>query len=324
MKNSNLANNAHTPVTLINLFANAFQLNPAYNLLWLKGIYLDRKQQSYRSFYYDRLKDEQSGQIVTIKLPEKIKQSLTPNNVYIFKGALQKDVRLFGVVEPVFVVADLITHIDSDILRDTGERIKDILYYKKLQGIKPIDKLLLKQLRKKKSPQLTLIYGATSIVMDDVNTALGSASNYYTIIEKRINLLNPEQIIKTLTMLNINAVDFVAIARGGGPGLEIFDNLAIAQTALDLKIPLITAIGHAQNVTLLEKIADKHFTTPTAFGTYLLRMAEAAHNKTITTNTPPQISSPIAHPNRELLIMRVVVIVLVTVIVILLISQAGN
>ncbi len=38
--------------------------------------------------------------------------------------------------------------------------------------------------------------------------------------------------------------------------------------ALGLDSYFVTAIGHAQDVPLLEKIADKTFITPTAFAQY--------------------------------------------------------
>ncbi len=62
--------------------------------------------------------------------------------------------------------------------------------------------------------------------------------------------------------------DILAIARGGGDNLEIFDKPEIAEVALGLDSYFVTAIGHAQDVPLLEKIADKTFITPTAFAQY--------------------------------------------------------
>jgi len=46
------------------------------------------------------------------------------------------------------------------------------------------------------------------------------------------------------------------------------DKPEIAKASLNLKPYFITAIGHEQNVPLLQKVADKSFITPTALGQY--------------------------------------------------------
>ncbi|VAW85104.1 hypothetical protein MNBD_GAMMA18-1176 [hydrothermal vent metagenome] len=80
---------AHTPVTLMALFADAFKIEPNSNNLWLKGIYQDRQREGYSGYYYDRLKDELGGQIITVKLPKRIKQTLKQGGFYLFKGIIR-------------------------------------------------------------------------------------------------------------------------------------------------------------------------------------------------------------------------------------------
>ncbi len=41
---------------------------------------------------------------------------------------------------------------------------------------------------------------------------------------------------------------------------------------------IISAIGHAENTTLLDSVADKKFDTPTAFGNYLYEISKKSHN----------------------------------------------
>ena len=50
--------------------------------------------------------------------------------------------------------------------------------------------------------------------------------------------------------------------------MEIFDSIQIAEVSLGLSSYFVTAIGHAKDVPLLEKIADKSFITPTSLGQY--------------------------------------------------------
>lgn len=102
------AGNAHTPVTLMAVFADAFKIEPANSVFWVKGIYQDRRRKSYNGFYFDRLKDELGGQIITLKLPEHLKQNLQDGRFYLFKGRLDKDVRWDGVIEPVFIATEIV------------------------------------------------------------------------------------------------------------------------------------------------------------------------------------------------------------------------
>jgi len=67
--------------------------------------------------------------------------------------------------------------------------------------------------------------------------------------------------------------DIIAIVRGGGSGLEVFDDVELANAVLDASVPVIAAIGHDKDNPLVKEIADKALSTPTAFGNYLREMA---------------------------------------------------
>jgi len=266
---------AHTPVTLMALFANAFRIEPDKSLLWLKGVYQDRGRKSYRGYYYDRLQDELSGQIVTIKVPDRIKHTITHENLYLFKGFLDKTVRRDGVVEPVFTVAELGGAVASG-LSSRAEKRATIQQQKANAGYRDLDRAIKQKLYQGERPHIALICGATSIVLEDVTSALKEASASYDLTEHRINLSSKEAIIGAFAQFDNSGYDAVAVVRGGGHGLEIFDDVAIAKASLELQPIVVTAIGHAQDVTLLQQIADKKFTTPTALGTYLREMATRA------------------------------------------------
>jgi exodeoxyribonuclease VII large subunit len=66
----------------------------------------------------------------------------------------------------------------------------------------------------------------------------------------------------------------MAIARaycyfpGRGKNMEVFNKPSLAEEALKLKCPFLTAIGHKQDTPLLQKVADKYFITPTELGQY--------------------------------------------------------
>jgi exonuclease VII large subunit len=66
--------------------------------------------------------------------------------------------------------------------------------------------------------------------------------------------------------------------------MEVFNSPELAACCLDLEPLFVTAIGHKEDVSLVQKVADKAFITPTALGQYLHRLyndtvAELQHSK---------------------------------------------
>ncbi|MBK8503130.1 MAG: hypothetical protein IPL46_13485 [Saprospiraceae bacterium] len=85
----------------------------------------------------------------------------------------------------------------------------------------------------------------------------------------RTNLGSADQIKKTLSQPKIQKSDIICLFRGGGLGLEIFNDVGLGEYLLYSKPALISGVGHEKDVTLVELIADKKCITPSALGTYL-------------------------------------------------------
>ena len=75
----------------------------------------------------------------------------------------------------------------------------------------------------------------------------------------------PENIIAAINEARKINPDLIIIARGGGAeeDLNAFNNEALARYVYQLNIPLISAIGHEINTTILDLVADKRASTPT-------------------------------------------------------------
>jgi exodeoxyribonuclease VII large subunit len=67
-------------------------------------------------------------------------------------------------------------------------------------------------------------------------------------------------------------MDAVAIIRGGGgeTGLDCYDSYHLARKICLLKLPVLTGIGHATNLTVVEQVAHKNLLTPTDLGKFLV------------------------------------------------------
>lgn len=79
-------------------------------------------------------------------------------------------------------------------------------------------------------------------------------------------------------------VDVVIVARGGGSFEELlpFSDEALVRAAAEYPLPLLSAIGHGSDSTLLDLVADAHAATPTAaaeLATPLLRDLLGEHER---------------------------------------------
>ncbi|MEO3402934.1 exodeoxyribonuclease VII large subunit [Mucilaginibacter sp. CAU 1740] len=71
--------------------------------------------------------------------------------------------------------------------------------------------------------------------------------------------------------------DTIVVSRGGEENLTIFNKPVIAEAAINLSALFVTAIGHKEDATLLQKVADKAFIMSTAFGQFL----NESYNETV-------------------------------------------
>ena len=116
---------------------------------------------------------------------------------------------------------------------------------------------------------IKVIMGKSAIIDSDIKKAMESSMALYDIEYHRVSLTAPEEILSKIKMLDIPGTDIICLARGGGENLKVFDNLDICEGILNRNAMIASAIGHAEDVSLFEKLADKKFITPTQFGNYL-------------------------------------------------------
>lgn len=80
-------------------------------------------------------------------------------------------------------------------------------------------------------------------------------------------------ISKAVRSLDKKGLDLIVITRGGGSNedLNSFNDRAIIEAVFDAKTPIISAIGHKIDQTLLDLVADLSLQTPTEAGSYLVK-----------------------------------------------------
>ena len=77
---------------------------------------------------------------------------------------------------------------------------------------------------------------------------------------------------KAICDLDHRNLDLIVITRGGGSNedLSTFNNRDIVEAVFDAKTPIISAIGHKIDLTLLDLVSDLSLQTPTEAGSYII------------------------------------------------------
>lgn len=96
------------------------------------------------------------------------------------------------------------------------------------------------------------------------------------------------EILKALDYLDKKSLDLLVITRGGGSkeDLNVFNSPDIIEKVFELKTPIISAIGHKIDQTLIDLVADLSLQTPTEAAsvtvrnyTYLIKDIESTYLK---------------------------------------------
>lgn len=242
-------------------------------VVWfVRGVYEHGNGKSYRGFFYDLLVDQETRESLKLKMPALIRAKLQPGYAYSFRGVLEM-VKASGSagIQVSFVptqVDDTGSQVDTRII----ERA-EVLERKARIGKKDVGSVLIGLIAEGKKPRINMVYGKNGIVDKDVMSALGNAVERYEITENRVDFSDSIKIVSALRAAD-GKYDLIALVRGGGSNLEVFDEPVIAHQMMKMKTPVMAALGHASDVTLTQMVADKSFTTPTALGHFLAQKIE--------------------------------------------------
>ncbi len=258
----------YNPSSLLSIFSSNLNNEATRKVFKVKGIYTQGKGGNYNGFYYDNLRDETSDASMTLVVPGLIRSQLSQNQTIECYAHLAKKMQLnVGRIDLQLTLVELLSN-NSSSYSDTQLKSFEILEKKAELGRKDVDTFIKSKIINGEPIAINIIIGKSAIIHEDIKHQLQDAIGHYKIHFRQIKLTSVKEIIETLNFYN-GKTDVIAIARGGGENLEIFNNPDISEVALTLSTPFITALGHADNVPLLQKIADKPFITPTALGQYL-------------------------------------------------------
>lgn len=257
---------SYSPTALLNTFSNSL-VSPLLNKVFIvKGVFKKGKGVNYNGVYYDILKDESSDSSITFVIPEIIRIDLKEGQIVEAQTYFTKRLSATtGRIDLILNVSTLLSQKEKVVDEKTTKAL-GLIRRKAQIGYKDVDSIIKSKLYQQQPIVVTIIIGTTAVIDDDIKYQLKDASLVYNIRYVKTNLTRIADISHALQQHDDS--DILVISRGGGENIQIFDNPELSQVALSLQAVFVTAIGHAVDEPLLQKIADKHFITPTALGQY--------------------------------------------------------
>jgi exodeoxyribonuclease VII large subunit len=257
-----------SPSSIVAIFNAATVTKEEKKIIQVKGIFKKSGNVNYSGSYYNTLKDEAGENSITLLTPAILHNKLDDNKTIEFNGFITRRLDKQGRIEIRIHLVELLAQRVNTFSEEEAKKI--LLLNKKVDiGFRDLDALIKASIFNNKRIVIKIVMGKSAIIDADIKKGMESAIAFYDIEYHKISLSAPDEIIRTVKHLDTQQADIICVARGGGENLEVFENVEICKCLLDCKTIIASAIGHADNITLFEKLADKKFITPTQFGNYL-------------------------------------------------------
>lgn len=276
---ANLPQTTYKPSEIIGIF-NSILAKQSVNaqVVYLRGVYLASGRQPYGGYFYDTLRDEDRQEEITIYLTQQQRESLKNGNLVMVGGVLGRNVNHRGQIQLVLNVSRV--DIIQDQAVDESEIKRMELRQKKATiGFKNVDAILEQLLYTGERPKVALVFAKSSITMSDFEAGINAAKIAIDFTEQRVNFSNSQELVRTLKGIDEFGFAVVAIVRGGGGGIEKLDDLDVLETIVNLKTPVIAAIGHVEEKLFIKQLVDKAAPTPNGLGQYFSEMVETVSEK---------------------------------------------
>ena len=276
---ANLPQTTYKPSEIIGIF-NSILAKQSVNaqVVYLRGVYLASGRQPYGGYFYDTLRDEDRQEEITIYLTQQQRERLKNGNLVMVGGVLGRNVNHRGQIQLVLNVSRI--DIIQDQAVDESEIKRMELRQKKATiGFKNVDAILEQLLYTGGRPKVALVFAKSSITMSDFEAGINAAKTAIDFTEQRVNFSNSQELVRTLKGIDEFGFAVVAIVRGGGGGIEKLDDLDVLETIVNLKTPVIAAIGHVEEKLFIKQLVDKAAPTPNGLGQYFSEMVESVSEK---------------------------------------------
>jgi exodeoxyribonuclease VII large subunit len=268
--------NVYSPATLLGVYAAAIRSAADGRLIAARGIYQpSQNTREYAGYFYDTLRGINDNVSIRLRVPSLLRSRLEEGQLYLFRGYMEKRVN-YSAIELVFTVDELLQKESNPMSEEDAKRLS-LLQQKVTKGYRDFEALVKESVYKGTPLRIANLYGSGAIVNKDFLNGLADALPKFVIKENRCNFASKTEIVRWLRNLDGSGEDVIAVVRGGGEGgLDIFNDPEICAEAIRMKAVLVTALGHAVNQTLLDKLADRKFDLPHHYGSSLRKWVDEA------------------------------------------------
>jgi exodeoxyribonuclease VII large subunit len=123
----------------------------------------------------------------------------------------------------------------------------------------------------------SLAFLSTGTAWKDLWRAAETVAGLSDCLRPSVNFNKEETLLEELAALTTHPqVSAIVVTRGGGDGLDtIGDSRALVGALLACGKPFYAALGHEQDIHIMDRYADEAFPTPSLFGTALAAIDEA-------------------------------------------------
>lgn len=249
------------------------------NLVFIRGIYLAAGNVSYRGIYYDRLRDEEKQDELTICLSEQQRQGLTSGNLVEIGGTLGRNINQKGYIQLTFNVSR-IEVVQNQVIDEDEQKRLELRLKKVAQGFKNVDSILESLIFNDTRPKIALLLASSSITLKDFEAGIRAARAQLDFTEQRVAFTQTANLCATLKSLDAQGYHAIAMIRGGGIDSKTdIDRPEVIETVINLSTPFIAATGHADEKIFLRQVADKWTLTPQGLGQYFSELVETVSEK---------------------------------------------
>ena len=124
--------------------------------------------------------------------------------------------------------------------------------------------------------KIGVITSKEGAVLQDIINVTSRRNPFVTLVvyPARVQGKGAEQtIIKGIKQLNTTDVDVIIVARGGGSAedLSCFNDEKLARTVFESKKPIISAVGHEVDFTIIDFVADMRASTPSVAAEFVTK-----------------------------------------------------
>ena len=248
----------------------------------IEGVYQKVGSKAYNGgvWWYDEVKSQYDNSKLKAMVPTGIRSQIEAGEVVQLSGTIMKTVNDYdGKIELMLRVSSLLGKSEKEVSEEELEQLK-LLQEKASQGSKPVDTLLETLLfNEERQPRIALVYAEGSITDADFRAGVQAASSAIEFQEFRQSFNDLQGFGELMGEIDRNGYDLACVVRGGGSGLEVFDQSKMASAVLRMATPVVTAIGHEKDMPLICKLSDRNIGTPSLLGQYFKDMVEEVSEK---------------------------------------------